>query len=81
MKPKKTLENILAGSKNVKFDDFTKLVEAFGFRYSRANGSHCIYTHPNVEELVNLQKVKGEVKPYQVKQFLKLVEKHDLTLK
>jgi predicted RNA binding protein YcfA (HicA-like mRNA interferase family) len=81
MKSKKILEKILAGSKNIKFDDFTKLVEAFGFTLSRINGSHHIYTRTNVKELVNLQNVKGEVKPYQVREFLKLVEEYDLTLK
>jgi hypothetical protein len=29
---------------------------------------------------VNLQDVKGQAKPYQIRQFLKLVEKHDVKL-
>jgi hypothetical protein len=29
---------------------------------------------------VNLQDVKGQAKPYQIRQFLKLVEKHDFKL-
>lgn len=56
------------------------LVEAFGFRLSRARGSHHIFVHPDVRELVNLQEVKGEAKPYQVRQFLKLVERYNLEL-
>ena len=56
------------------------LVEAFGFRLSRVRGSHHIFVHPNVRELVNLQNVKGQVKPYQVRQFLSLVERYDLEL-
>jgi predicted RNA binding protein YcfA (HicA-like mRNA interferase family) len=40
------------------------LVEAFGFRLSRTSGSHHIFIHPNVKELVNLQNVKGQAKPY-----------------
>jgi predicted RNA binding protein YcfA (HicA-like mRNA interferase family) len=56
------------------------LVEAFGFRLARTNGSHHIYVHPDVQELVNLQKVNGQAKPYQVRQFLKLVERYNLTL-
>ena len=57
-----------------------RLVEAFGFRLDRISGSHHIYVHPAVDELVNLQEVKGEAKPYQVRQFLQLIERYNLTL-
>lgn len=80
MKPQKILEKLLSGSKNVQFGDMVKLVEAFGFELSRVNGSHHIFVHPNVAELVNLQEVKGQAKPYQIKQFLKLIELYSLTL-
>jgi predicted RNA binding protein YcfA (HicA-like mRNA interferase family) len=56
------------------------LVEGFGFQLSRTEGSHYIFNRPDIPELVNLQKVKGEAKPYQVRQFLKLVEKYNLKL-
>jgi predicted RNA binding protein YcfA (HicA-like mRNA interferase family) len=56
------------------------LVEAFGFRLSRVNGSHHIFVHVAIPELVNLQEVDGKVKPYQVRQFLKLVERYNLKL-
>ena len=80
MKPAKTLEKILAGSRNIRFDDMTALVRAFGFRESRVSGSHHIFTHPGIPELVNLQEVSGQAKPYQVRQFLKLVERYNLAL-
>ncbi len=80
MKPRKILEKLLSGSNNVRFEDMVKLVEAFGFELSRVNGSHHIFVHPNVAELVNLQEVKGQAKPYQIKQFLKLIELYSLTL-
>jgi len=35
------------------------LIQAFGFTLSRINGSHHIYTHPNIADLVNIQNVKG----------------------
>lgn len=57
-----------------------KLVEAYGFRLSRVKGSHHIFVHPDIPELVNLQNVDGEVKPYQVRQVLRLVERYSLTL-
>ena len=80
MTPRKILEKILAGSFNVSFRDFRKLVEAFGFRLARINGSPHIFNHPLVSELVNIQDVKGKSKPYQVRQFLKLVEVYNLQL-
>ena len=80
MKPHKVLEKILRGSRNVRFADMQGLVKAFGFTLSRVSGSHRIFTHPNVPELVNLQEVSGQAKPYQIRQFLKLVEEYNLKL-
>lgn len=80
MNKKKLLAKVLSGSKNISFIEFVTLVEAFGFRLSRVNGSHHIFTHPNVRELVHLQEVNGKAKLYQVRQFLELVEQYDLKL-
>ena len=80
MNERKLLEKILSGAKNIRFNDVVKLVEAFGFRLSRINGSHHIFTHPQVRELVNLQNVNGQAKPYQIRQFLQLVERYNLEL-
>ncbi len=55
MSARKTLRKILTGSKNVRFDEMLRLVEAFGFRHVRTSGSHHIYTHVGIKELVNLQ--------------------------
>ena len=74
------LRALLAGSKNVRFTDMVGLVEAFGFRLARISGSHHIFVHPSITELVNLQNVNGQAKPYQIRQFLKLMEKSDLKL-
>lgn len=79
-KLKKILEKVLAGSKNIAFNDFILLVKGFGFHLSRTSGSHHIFVHPKVKELVNLQNVKGQTKPYQIKQFMELVEKYNLQL-
>lgn len=56
------------------------LVEAYGFKLARINGSHHIFEHPDIPDLVNLQNKKGEAKPYQIRQFLTLIEQYDLTL-
>ena len=78
-KKQKLLEKILSGTKNVQFSEMVSLVEAFGFRLSRVNGSHHIFEHPDLPELVNLQNKKGQAKPYQIRQFLSLVEQYNLT--
>jgi predicted RNA binding protein YcfA (HicA-like mRNA interferase family) len=80
MNKQKLLEKILVGSKNIPFNDFVTLVEAFGFQLSRVRGSHHIFKHPGIPELLNLQNSKGQVKPYQIRQFLQLVEQYSLKL-
>lgn len=82
MTPRKLLRRLVRGSvKNVAFEDMRRLVEAFGFDLRRISGSHHIFGHPDIPELVNLQEVGGEAKPYQIRQFLKLVERYSLQLK
>ncbi|MBD2413419.1 hypothetical protein FACHB389_05265 [Nostoc calcicola FACHB-389] len=79
-KKRKLLEKVLSGSRNIQFHELVALVEAFGFSLSRINGSHHIFTHPNINELVNLQNRNGKAIPYQVRQVLTLVEEYALTL-
>ena len=80
MDKRKLLRKVLTGSKNIAFADVVLLAEAFGFRLSRVKGSHHIFTHPETSELINLQEVQGEAKPYQVRQLLRLVEKYGLEM-
>ncbi len=80
MNQRKLLRKVLSGSKNIRFNEMVTLVEAFGFRLSRVSGSHHIFTHPQVHELINLQNVGGQAKPYQIRQFLRLVEQYSLKL-
>lgn len=80
MNPRKLLKKALSGSRNLTYREMIALAEAFGFRLSRVSGSHHIFVHPQVEELVNLQEVDGKAKPYQVRQLLRLVEQNDLEI-
>ncbi len=81
MKRRKLLERLSQGHlRNVAFGDIINMVEGFGSRLVRTSGSHHIFTHPAIPELVNLQEVKGEAKPYQIRQFLRLVEMYNLRL-
>jgi predicted RNA binding protein YcfA (HicA-like mRNA interferase family) len=76
----KLLAKALARNKNLRFEELTALVEAFGFTLARTSGSHHVYARANVPELLNLQSVNGKAKPYQVRQFLELVEMYNLSI-
>ena len=80
MNKKKLLAKILQGTKNVKFNELETLIKAFGFELARINGSHHIYNRDDIPEIINIQNRKGQVSPYQVKQFLAIIEKYQLTL-
>ena len=81
MKPPKLLRRLASGSlQNVRFGDFRRLIEAFGFELVRTAGSHYILTQPAIPGLVNAQNVQGEAKPYQIRQFLRIVERYNLEL-
>lgn len=80
MNKKKLLAKILGGTKNVKFSEVELLLKGFGFELARVNGSHHIYNRDDIAEIINIQNKKGQVSPYQIKQFLALIEKYNLTL-
>ena len=77
---RKTFDRILAGAKVIPFREFEQLLRAFGFELARTSGSHRIYVHPLVERPLSIQNRAGEAKPYQVRQFLDMVEAYGLTL-
>lgn len=74
MTRKKLLQRLARGAlHNVKFDDMKNLIEGFGFTLARVKGGHHIFVHPDIPELINLQNVQGQAKPYQIRQFIRLV--------
>lgn len=74
------LRRIISCPRNARFADLVTLARAFGFVLDRIKGSHHIFKHPNIPELLNFQEVDGKGKPYQIRQFLDLVERYRLTL-
>ncbi len=81
MKPDRLMRRFASGAlANVDFADFQRLVEANGFRLIRTAGSHHAFARPGVPELLNLQSVSGEAKPYQIRQFMRLVERYNLRI-
>ena len=79
-KRQKLFQRLLNNSNNFAFDDLVSVVESFGFKLVRINGSHHIFQHPALSEQINLQNHKGKAKPYQISQFLRLVEIYNLSL-
>ncbi|MBI4318050.1 MAG: type II toxin-antitoxin system HicA family toxin [Chloroflexi bacterium] len=80
MNKRKLLAKALARQGNFRFSEMVALVEAFGFHLSRVSGSHHIFVHPHIQELVNIQNVNGKAKSYQIRQFLQIVEWYNLEL-
>jgi predicted RNA binding protein YcfA (HicA-like mRNA interferase family) len=81
MKPNKLIARIRrADVSNVSFDDLLRLVEVLGFREVGGKGSHRVFTRPGVAELINLQTVRGDAKPYQVRQVADLIRRYKLSM-
>jgi predicted RNA binding protein YcfA (HicA-like mRNA interferase family) len=80
MNSRKLLEKALNSPQSLRFSEVLKLAQAFGFQLDRISGSHHILRRAGIPELVNVQNVGGMAKTYQVRQLLKLVERHNLSL-
>lgn len=78
MDKRRLFEELKRSPKNVRFERLCRIVEAFGFRFRGGKGSHRIYVRSGVEELLNFQSAGGKAKAYQVRQFMKIVEKYNL---
>lgn len=81
MKPNKLLKRLATTQSNIRFSDLTRLAESLGFELDRTAGSHRIYIHKKHRAAqLNLQPDKGQAKPYQIKQLLRLVEEYNLSI-
>ena len=78
----KLLDKVLSARSdaNIKFADLRKLLSVLGFD-ERIKGDHHIFTREGVQEILNLQPIKGgKAKPYQVKQARNVITKYKLGL-
>jgi hypothetical protein len=81
MKPSRLLVRLASGAvTNVDFSDAVRLVEALGFEELRIAGSHHVFARPGIVEQLNLQDRRGQAKPYQLRQLMKLVQRYDLSV-
>lgn len=62
----------------IAFRNFERLLRAFGFEHVRTTGSHRQYVHPKVPRPLPVQPESKDAKPYQVREFLELVEEYSL---
>lgn len=79
-KKRKLFDKALNSPRNFQFDDFVTLLGHFGFVLERISGSYRIYSQPDALDSLVIQPAKGKAKPYQIKQFLKLVEEYNLLM-
>lgn len=60
--------------RNFRFDDLCGVLRRLGFVERHRGGSHRIFTHRDLPEILNLQPGRGWLaKPYQVRQVRKLL--------
>jgi len=71
-------EKLKKNPANVRFEEICKTAKLFGFRFRGGKGSHRIFVRAGIREMLNFQEVKGKTKPYQVKQFIRIIEKYNL---
>lgn len=66
----------------IRFRDLEALLRAFRFVHKRTEGSHRHYTHPKVPRPFPVQPDKGgkDAKRYQVRQFVAMVERYELSI-
>jgi predicted RNA binding protein YcfA (HicA-like mRNA interferase family) len=83
VKKQKLYQRLLNNQKNVKFNQLITVVEAFGFVLDRIHGSHHTFRHTKIPDaFLQLQPDKNnEAKPYQIKQFLSLIEEYNLQMR
>jgi len=62
------------------FRDFEHILVAFGFTHTRTSGSHRAYHHAAINKTLIIQPRGKDAKPYQVQQFLDMVEAYHLKL-
>ena len=75
----KQLERILRGASDadIPFDEMRHMLMQLGFQ-ERIRGSHHIFSKDGVEEILNIQPIGSNAKPYQVKQVRNVILKYKL---
>lgn len=80
MRPAKIYRLARRNAGGLRFHDLCRLAEAFGFVFQRQRGSHRVYSHEGLRELMIFQEDRGSAKAYQVRQLLGCIDRNRLTL-
>ena len=75
----KLLLKVLRGTsdRNIEFKELCSLLYQLKFK-ERIRGDHHIFTHDNIDEIVNIQPSGNMAKPYQVKQVRNVILKYKI---
>jgi predicted RNA binding protein YcfA (HicA-like mRNA interferase family) len=80
VRPAKLYERLIVSRASMRFRDFQRILEAFGFALDRINGSHHQYKHALVTRPLSIQPKGNMAKAYQIDQFLDIVEEFGLKM-
>jgi len=72
------LDELKANPKKVRFARLCKIALALGFQTRKGTGSHRVYFREGIMEILNFQNEAGWAKAYQVRQFIRVIEKYGL---
>ena len=72
------LDELKANPKKVRFARLCKIAQALGFQTRKGTGRHRVYFREGIQEILNIQNEAGWAKAYQVRQFIKVIEKYSL---
>jgi hypothetical protein len=78
-KRRKLYDKIVGGGSdaNIPFKQTVNMLKHIGFD-ERVSGSHHVFVREGIDEIINLQEVKGKCKPYQVEQMRVVLEEYNL---
>jgi predicted RNA binding protein YcfA (HicA-like mRNA interferase family) len=76
---RKLYDSIISGRSdaNIPFEHAVNLLKHLGFD-ERIKGSHHVFIRESIEEMINIQNVGSECKPYQVEQMRAVLKKYNL---
>lgn len=72
----KLLLAIMAGPKQVRFDDACKVAGLLGFVHRGGAGSHVAFVRAGEPVGLNFQNRGGHIPPYQARQLIAMIEKY-----
>jgi predicted RNA binding protein YcfA (HicA-like mRNA interferase family) len=77
----RVFEKILLGNSdaNIDFNDLRSVLDELGFG-ERIKGSHHIFSHVKVVEIINIQPKGNKAKPYQVRQVRNIILNYRLRI-